>query len=161
VAGTRRVIATEKRPVRCSRQATPSPAPADPGARSARRGQLVYCTADHHTRDTPMLPSRWLRNWMISSARRRPMTARRVRPQLEGLEDGVTPAVRTWTGAGANDLWSNAANWDTGVPLAADDVRIPGTAASAEVLFDGTATAVPINSLTSDGTNPVGEPFRI
>src|SRR5262249_55481594 len=77
-------------------------------------------------------------------------------------EGRVTPAIRTWTGAGANDLWTNAANWATGVPAAGDDVCIPDVGpASAEVLFDTTATAVSINSLTSDGANPVGEPFRI
>jgi len=32
------------------------------------------------------------------------------RPQLEGLEDRLTPAVHTWTGVGDN-LWSNDTNW--------------------------------------------------
>lgn len=33
----------------------------------------------------------------------------------------------TWTGAGANDLWDNADNWDFGVPLSCHDVIIPVT----------------------------------
>jgi Putative Ig domain/RTX calcium-binding nonapeptide repeat (4 copies)/PKD domain len=113
----------------------------------------------------------WLRNLKGTLAGRRTAPPfRRVtrprssacRPRLETLEPRLAPAVRTWTGAGANDLWRNAANWDTGVPAAGDDVRIPDVgAASAEVLFDAVTTAVSINSLTSDGTNPVGEPFRI
>jgi hypothetical protein len=41
------------------------------------------------------------------------------------------------------------------VPVTGDDVVIAATANSAEVLFDGTAAAVTINSLTS------GEPFHI
>src|SRR5262249_25902091 len=101
-----------------------------------------------------------LRTLKSRNAAKRPR--RGFRPLLETLEDRLAPAIRTWTGAGANDLWSNAANWNTGVPLANDDVRIPDVgAASAEVLFDGTATAVAVNSLTSDGTTPVGEPLRI
>ena len=35
-------------------------------------------------------------------------------------------AITTWTGGGANNLWNNTANWDTGVvPTSADDVIIP------------------------------------
>ncbi len=29
---------------------------------------------------------------------------------------------RTWSGGGADDLWSNPANWDSGVPVAGDDL---------------------------------------
>ena len=86
-----------------------------------------------------------------------------ARLSLQALENRLTPAVRTWTGLGADDLWSNAANWDTGVPADGDDVRIPATAESAEVLFDFSVPGegVTLNNLTSDGTNAVGEPFRI
>ena len=35
--------------------------------------------------------------------------------------------MRTWTGLGADDLWSNAANWDV-LPVDGDDVRIAATA---------------------------------
>jgi len=38
--------------------------------------------------------------------------------------------VRTWTGAGADALWSNAANWDTGVPAPGDAVVFPPGAGS-------------------------------
>lgn len=34
-------------------------------------------------------------------------------------------ATRTFTTAGVNNLWSNAANWDTGVPLNTDTAVIP------------------------------------
>ena len=77
---------------------------------------------------------------------------------MERLEDRLLLAVRVWTGGDlANDLWSDADNWDTGVPVDGDDVVIPATANSAEVLFDGSVAggAVTINSLSSD------EPFRI
>src|SRR5262245_41772833 len=100
-----------------------------------------------------LLSSRARRNLQSRKAAKR--TRRPFRPLLEVLEDRVTPATRTWTGAGANDLWSNAANWDTAVPLANDDVVIPDVAGSTEVLFDGSATSVTVNKLTSS------EPFRI
>ena len=106
-----------------------------------------------------------LLSWPEGRSRRSP--ADRARPRcrltLQSLEDRLALTVRTWTGLGADDVWSNAANWDTGVPGDGDDVRIPETAQSAEVLFDSSVagSGVTINSLTSDGTNPVGEPFRI
>jgi hypothetical protein len=76
---------------------------------------------------------------------------------VEHLEDRRLLTTRTWTGNGADDLWSNAANWDGGltVPTNGDDVVIAATANSAEVLFDSTAAAVTINSLSS------AEPFHI
>jgi hypothetical protein len=85
------------------------------------------------------------------------------RPALEALESRYAPAVRIWTGLGADDLWSNAANWDTGVAQDGDDVRIAATAESGEVLFDSSVTGggVTLNSLTSDGTNAISEPLRI
>lgn len=41
----------------------------------------------------------------------------------------LSAATRTWTGA-ADGLWSNAANWDSGVPVAGDDLLFPGTLAA-------------------------------
>ena len=43
---------------------------------------------------------------------------RSSRPQLEPLEDRLTPAVHEWTGLGANNLWSNPQNWTNGSPAA-------------------------------------------
>src|SRR5262245_9268077 len=89
----------------------------------------------------------------------RPSRRRRFRPLLvEAMEPRILLATRVWTGGGANDLWSNASNWDTGVPASGDDVVIADVgAASAEVLFDSTVpgTGVTLNSLVS------GEPFHI
>src|ERR1043166_532403 len=82
---------------------------------------------------------------------------RSVRPAIEMLEDRLAPATYTWTGNGANDLWSNAANWDIGVPVSAADVVIPNVTGSVEVLFDASVpgSGVTLNSLTSS------EPFHI
>lgn len=84
----------------------------------------------------------------------------RTRLLLEALEARLAPAVRTWDGGGANDLWSNPVNWDgdLAAPTNGDDVRIAATSASAEVNLD---VSVTLNSLSSDGINPVGQPFRI
>src|SRR4051794_25139866 len=82
----------------------------------------------------------------------------RYLPLLERLEDRLTPATRTWDGGGANDLWSNAQNWDGDLtaPANGDVVIIPATPNSASVIFDGTAPAgVTLASLTSD------EPFTL
>ena len=37
-------------------------------------------------------------------------------------------ATRTWTGLGATSNWSDAGNWDTGVPVAGDEIEFPETA---------------------------------
>ncbi len=42
------------------------------------------------------------------------------------LSNALLAVPITWTGGGANNLWSNTANWSTGtIPNAADDVTIP------------------------------------
>src|SRR5438045_1590734 len=76
-------------------------------------------------------------------------------PLLERLEARLAPATVTWTGGGTNDLWSNAANWDAGVPVTNDIVVIPSTPNSAAVLFDASVPGggVTLSSVTSD------EPF--
>src|SRR4051794_5260391 len=50
-------------------------------------------------------------------------TARNLsfRPRLEHLEDRLTPAVHEWTGLGADNLWTNNANWIGGAPTLAND----------------------------------------
>ncbi|KAL8971230.1 MAG: hypothetical protein Q9197_003381, partial [Variospora fuerteventurae] len=51
-------------------------------------------------------------------------------PELERLEGRITPAVRTWTGLGADNNWTTAANWDV-APVANDDLVFPDIADSA------------------------------
>lgn len=43
------------------------------------------------------------------------------------LATPMLAATRTWTGA-TNTLWSNAGNWDTGVPVGGDDLVFPAAA---------------------------------
>jgi hypothetical protein len=72
----------------------------------------------------------------------------------EPLEERRMLSTVTWTGAGVDDLWSNAANWNAGVPQNGDSVVIPDVgAASASVIFDNSATSVTLASLVS------AEPF--
>ncbi|MCC6268954.1 MAG: DUF11 domain-containing protein [Dehalococcoidia bacterium] len=69
-------------------------------------------------------------------------------------------ATRTWTGLGGSNNWSDAANWDTGVPLAGDDIVFPASAsrktntndlapntAFTTIQFDGSGYAIAGNSL--------------
>jgi fibronectin-binding autotransporter adhesin len=54
-------------------------------------------------------------------AQRQQLVQRRLSVEL--LEDRVTPATISWTGAGANSFWSNAENWSLSrAPLATDDI---------------------------------------
>ncbi|VTR98200.1 beta strand repeat-containing protein [Tuwongella immobilis] len=68
--------------------------------------------------------------------------ARPIRPMLESLDERVVPATHTWTGGGGNSLWSNAANWNGGVP-----VNDPGNPVT--VVFN-TAANVTVDSLTAN-----------
>ena len=58
---------------------------------------------------------------------------------LVGSLAGQALAAVIWTGGGADDLWSTAANWDSGVPGAADDAYL--ASAGATGLIDGTVAA--------------------
>lgn len=69
---------------------------------------------------------------------------RRRRLGLEWLEERVTPAVDYWTGAGANNLWSTAANWSRvnnplilssqQAPVAGDDLKFLDKTATGTVI---------------------------
>jgi autotransporter-associated beta strand protein len=66
------------------------------------------------------------RGWRIGTSRKRARSAERpggaarhkcpYRPRLEALEDRLAPASHFWQGPAAGGLWSNAANWNGGVP---------------------------------------------
>ena len=72
---------------------------------------------------------------------RRPL----ARPRLEILEERLAPAIRVWTGAGGDNLWSNPANWDTGVPQNSDDLQFPATSA---LISNNDLTDISMNSIT-------------
>ena len=40
------------------------------------------------------------------------------------LGSSTSAATRTWTGAGGNSFWGNAANWSGGIPVNGDDVLV-------------------------------------
>src|SRR5262245_47938719 len=50
----------------------------------------------------------------------------RTRLQLAVLEDRISPAVRVWTGLGADANWSTPANWAGAVAPQADDNLVFG-----------------------------------
>jgi len=65
------------------------------------------------------------------------------------LAGGTEAATITWTGAGGNNSWHTAANWDLGrVPEAGDDVVIPDMTPDVNVTYPPGAVTT-INSLTS------------
>src|SRR4051812_17005623 len=84
--------------------------------------------------------------------------ARRVQPVqrrlwFETLEDRVTPATLNWTGAGANNLWSNAANWTNGtgaaVPTTGDDLVFGNLASATKRTTIDNLSGLPVfNSIT-------------
>src|SRR5262245_50253907 len=87
------------------------------------------------------------------------------RPVLESLEDRTTPALAAWTGGGATNAWTNAANWAANVaPNPGDDLLFPAGAAKAtaandfavgtvfhSLTFSGTGYTVSGNAITLDG----------
>jgi hypothetical protein len=58
-------------------------------------------------------------------------------------------ATVTWTGSGGDNLWSNAANWNPGLPGSADDVVIP----SGATVSLNTAGTTQVHSISADTTS--------
>ncbi|MEO6630511.1 MAG: cadherin-like beta sandwich domain-containing protein, partial [Mucilaginibacter sp.] len=80
-----------------------------------------------------------------------------------------TPIATTWTGA-AGTLWSNAANWTSGVPAPTTDVTIPATANHPvldvsskcnSLTIDGNTTVTINNPLTITGVLNVHQPYTL
>src|SRR4051812_23055435 len=62
----------------------------------------------------------------------RPTADRPAPLEAEALEDRVAPAVRIWTGLGADPNWTTAANWQGNIPPQAEDNLVfPATPVSA------------------------------
>src|SRR5947209_17710760 len=80
-----------------------------------------------------MVLNRWrklLKKLSSSSSKARKRNRLEGWLRLETLEDRVTPSVRTWTGAGLDNLWQDAKNWapiggQTIAPSAGDDLVFP------------------------------------
>jgi autotransporter-associated beta strand protein len=93
---------------------------------------------------------RWLKSWFVGTPRtvvRRP----RRRLSLEALEDRVTPTTFTWTGAGPDNLWSDAANWGGTAPTGlGDDLVFP--AGPVKLLTDNNLVGATFHSLQFSGS---------
>ena len=63
----------------------------------------------------------------------------------------VAATVRTWTGGGADNNWTTAANWGGTAPVAGDDLVFPGGAARLSNT-NNYAAATAFNSITISGT---------
>jgi hypothetical protein len=69
-------------------------------------------------------------------------TVKRRSLQLVSLEDRLAPAVATWDGGGANNLWSNPANWVGDIAPHPGDDLVFGTALQTTAVNDfATGTA--------------------
>jgi uncharacterized repeat protein (TIGR01451 family) len=111
----------------------------------------------------------WWRRWfgrLVRPARRtlRPVPRRRgARLLLETLEDRLTPATHTWTGATISDPhWSNAGNWTGGAPQPGESnvVLIFGPGAQQKQTFDDVANlSVQQINLTDTGYILSGSTF--
>ncbi len=70
---------------------------------------------------------------------------------LAAVTDAAAGTV-TWTGAGANALASNSANWDTGaVPATGDDVVLDATGSAKDMTWDAAMSGVVPASWTQSG----------
>ena len=81
-----------------------------------------------------------------------------------GLTSGTATAAstRTWTGAGTTANWSEAANWDTGVPVAGDTLVFPpGASKKTNTNNLAAGTAFAIVKFTGGGYRLQGNAFDI
>src|SRR5581483_11595286 len=77
-------------------------------------------------------------------------------------EGRLAPAVVTWSGAGANSLWSTGANWGGTPPHAGDDLVFPGGVARFAIMNDLTpGTTFATISFTGNPYNISGNPLAI
>ena len=96
----------------------------------------------------------WLSNLfkksLTTSASRRRTARGKPRLCVEALEDRVTPATISWTGAGTNTNWANPVNWNLGrAPLAGDDLIFGTLAAPANRTTTDNLNGLPVfNSIT-------------
>jgi fibronectin-binding autotransporter adhesin len=102
-----------------------------------------------------MFFERWFHPRASDLTNKPPASGRRARPRpfrprLEALEERLTPSTRTWSGAGGNNLWSTAANWDA-APVAGDDLVFPANAARLSNVND-TAIGRAFGSITFTGS---------
>jgi autotransporter-associated beta strand protein len=75
---------------------------------------------------------------------------------VEILETRIVPAVHTWTGLGANNLWSNANNWSGGTPLLdlSGDVDLVFPNNAAQLVVQNDIGGLVVDSITF--TAPIG-----
>jgi len=63
-------------------------------------------------------------------------------------------ATRTWSGAGADNNWTTAANWGGTAPVAGDDLVFPDSAARKATNTNDFAAGTNFNSITFGNTGP-------
>lgn len=82
---------------------------------------------------------------------------RRAKAGIERLENRLLLAVHTWTGAGGNGNWSNAANWTGGAPAAAEsNVTLDFPAGIANSATNDDVAGLTLQSISFEGIYTVG-----
>ena len=97
--------------------------------------------------------------WRSASKRRgrRGQSSRQSTYRLwfEPLEDRFAPASHTWSGAGGNELWSNAQNWSVGGAPAVGEIAVtlsfPSVTNSSYKTSQDNIPGLTINSITFTG----------
>ena len=85
-----------------------------------------------------------------------------TRLRFEPLEDRRLLSVATWTGAGLNDLWTNAANWGGTAPVAGDNLIFPaGALQTANVNDFAAGTAFGSIEIAGDGYSLTGNQLSL
>jgi autotransporter-associated beta strand protein len=71
-------------------------------------------------------------------------------PHIEVLEARIAPAVHTWIGTGADNLWSNAANWVGGSPAtdASGDIDLVFPTNAAKLVVQNDIAGLLVDSIT-------------
>ena len=82
-------------------------------------------------------------------------------PHIEVLEARIAPAVHTWIGTGADNLWSNAANWVGGSPAtdASGDIDLVFPTNAAKLVVQNDISNLTVDSITfsvGNGTSANG-----
>lgn len=73
-----------------------------------------------------------------------------LRHSIEILEARIAPAVHTWTGAGTDNLWSNAANWTGGSPAtdASGDIDLVFPTNATQLVVQNDIASLVVDSIT-------------
>src|SRR5205823_1666300 len=102
------------------------------------------------------LRSLWDMWGRLKQQKRKARQIKSQRLRLEPLEHRHLMAVRIWTGAGGDTLWSDPANWDGGVAISTnDDLVFPAGVSQTLTTVDAGLPSASFSSITFGGSGYV------